>query len=113
MMQRTEPLLLLCMIGTLFVSGCMSMRIITDFKPEADPELKSPAGMFYIADLKYSSHPDGMDNTSGAAHEKKVTRLLLPMLRKECAVRYPALFVDDSTTPGTLWSGSNHAKSPA
>ena len=86
-------MLLLCVVGSLFGSGCMSSRITTDFKPEADPELKSPAGKFYVADLKYTyAEITQTDDNDTPPFVAQIERLLLSLLREECKERYPALF---------------------
>lgn len=86
--------LMLCIGFTLMESGCMSARMTTDLKPEKDPVLKASAGTFYVAELTFSA-----DNLSQQTAEtyKKYQRELLPLLRKECLERYPALFTDDSS----------------
>jgi hypothetical protein len=66
----------------------------TDLKPEKDPVLKAPAGTFYVAELTFST-----DSPSPQTAEsyKKYQREMLPLLRKECLERYPALFAEDSS----------------
>lgn len=85
---------LLCITGSLFGSGCMSTRIKTDLLPESDSKLTAPAGTFYIADLKFDS---STPNPQLAQSYEKYQRQLLPLLRRECMERYPALFSDDPT----------------
>ena len=91
-------LLLLCLTGTLLSNGCASSRIVTDFRPEADPELSSQAGMFYIAELKYTyTNSDNKKNNLENDFSKKCERFLLPILRKNCIRYYPALFTEEPT----------------
>jgi hypothetical protein len=91
-----KPVMLLCVVGPLLVSGCMSQRVTTNLKPETNAELKSPAGQFYVAGLKYAwAMPNGaMDKELVAKAEQH----LLPLVRKECTSRYPALFMDDASS---------------
>ena len=84
-------LIWLCAAGILLTSGCASIRVKTDLMPDADPDLKSSAGKFYIAELKYNCD-DGVvresQNTLDVAYKKD----LLRAVRKECPTRYPLLF---------------------
>lgn len=96
-MPKLKIFTVLCLAGTLLVSGCASSRMVTDLKPANNPELKSPAGTFYIADVKFIRVLDNpKPNTIGTY--KKYQRLLLPLLRKECMERYPVLFSNDSAS---------------
>ena len=93
-----KPLMLFCVAVPLLVSGCMSMRATTDLKPEANAELKSPAGRFYVAGLKYK-YADA--NPQIQIDQKTIDdaeRRLLTLVNKECASRYPALFVDEASS---------------
>ena len=88
-------MLLLCALGPLLVSGCMSQRVTTNFKPETDPELKSPAGQFYVAGLKY-----GWAMSNGEINKEVVAKAeerLLPLVRQECSARYPGLFIQEAS----------------
>lgn len=87
-------MLLLCVAGLMLGSGCMSTRIKTDLLPESDAKLTAPSGTFYVADLKFGS---STPNPQLAQSYEKYQRQLLPLLRKECMERYPALFSDDPT----------------
>jgi hypothetical protein len=90
-------------LGSLLVSGCASSRMLTDMKPAQNAELKSPAGTFYVADLKFILL---LDDPSPQVTEtyKKYQRMLLPLLKKECVERYPALFSNEpqSSIPLTV-----------
>lgn len=101
-MRGMTPLMLLCVAGSLLASGCASVRITTNLKPEANPTLKSPAGMFYVAGLEFFSMKRA-DNSQKTWQEKASERTLLPLLRKECIARYPVLFMDDSSTSIPIW----------
>jgi hypothetical protein len=63
-------------------------------KPAKNAELKSPAGTFYVADLKFNLILDDPSPQTTETY-KKYQRLLFPLLRKECVERYPALFAND------------------
>jgi hypothetical protein len=82
--------LLSVLLGAALASGCVSARMTTNLKPGADPELKSPAGRFYVAGVKYLNTDPQAQQMSGADYERN----LIPLVRKECVSRYPALFVD-------------------
>jgi hypothetical protein len=87
----------LCMVGSLLVGACASSRIVTDMKPAKNAELKSPAGTFHVADLKLNLILDDPSPQTTETY-KKYQRMLLPLLRKECVERYPALFANDSAS---------------
>ena len=93
-----KSLMLLGVTGLLLGSGCMSARVTTSLKPGTDPALKSPAGQFYVAGLKYKyadANPQvQMDQTTTADAERR----LLPLVRKESVSRYPALFVNEASS---------------
>lgn len=95
-MKKITFLWILCAAEILLGSGCVSARMVTDLKPAQNPELKSPAGTFYIADLKFSTVSVN-PNPQLSENYKKYQRQILPLLRKECAARYPALFTEDSS----------------
>ena len=80
--------MVLCALVALLVTGCMSARVTTNLKPASDPQLKSAAGRFYIASLKFADTNPQAQQNSGADFERN----LLPLVRKECATRYPGLF---------------------
>jgi hypothetical protein len=92
-MRGTKWVMLLCAAGALLVSGCMSARVTTNLQPKADAELRSSAGRFYVAGLKYANANPQVDRKQLADFEQRV----LPHLRKECSTRYPALFADDAS----------------
>ena len=97
-MHGMKPMMLLCVLGPLLVSGCMSARVTTNLKPETNAELKSPAGRFYVAGLKYK-YADA--NPQVPIDQKTIDdteRRLMPLVNKECASRYPALFVDGAAS---------------
>jgi len=88
--------MLSCLTGALLLSGCASFRVVTDMKPAANPELKSPAGTFYVADFKLV--PDQRETAPNIIGMwKKYQQEALPLLKKECVSRYPALFSTDAT----------------
>jgi hypothetical protein len=91
---RLKTVMVLCSVITLLGSGCMSTRVTTNLKPESNAELKSPAGQFYVASLKYANSNPQMGQKWIADFERRV----LPLLRKECSSRYPALFVESSSS---------------
>jgi hypothetical protein len=94
----------------------MSARTTTNLKPDANPELKSPAGKFYIEGIKYTT--ENVLPSSGAVkqdfedqrkdYEDKFVKNLLPLVRKECIARYPGLFTDNSSSSIPLWVDVNH-----
>jgi hypothetical protein len=93
-MSEVKFLIILGLIGSLFVSGCSSFcRVISDPEPGSDTTLRSPAGTFYIADLKLKSNAA---SPQAAEKEQQYQQKFLPMLRKECRERYPALFSETS-----------------
>jgi len=98
MIRGMKSMMFLCVAVSLFTSGCMSARVTTNLKPGTDPALKSPAGQFYIAGLKYkyadANQQIQMDQTTIADAERR----LLPLVRKESASRYPALFVNEASS---------------
>jgi hypothetical protein len=98
MIRSMKSVMFLCVVGPLLLSGCMSARVTTNLKPGTDPELKSPAGQFYVAGLKYkyadANQQVQMDQTTIADAERR----LLPLVRKESASRYPALFVNEASS---------------
>ena len=117
MLKALRIIKLLCLTGIVFaVGGCMSARSTTNLKPEANPELKSSAGKFYIEGIKYTSNTinqtsPGMGQdfeTQKKAYEEEFGRRLLALVRKECAARYPALFTDNSSSATPLWIEVNH-----
>jgi hypothetical protein len=84
--------------AVLLAAGCMSARVTTDLKPGADPALKSPAGRFYVAGLKYKyadSNPQIQPDQKTVAEAEQ---RLLPLLKEECASRYPALFAGEAVS---------------
>ena len=93
--SKAAVLPMLCIGLALMGSGCVSGRMTTDLKPEKDPALKAAAGTFYVADLKFG---DSSSNPQLSETYKKYQRQLLPLLQKECAERYPALFANDSAS---------------
>lgn len=110
---------LLCLTAIIFAAGgCMSARSTTSLKPEANPDLKSPAGKFYVEGIKYTgenaNQARGMGQDFEAqkkAYEEKFCRNILPLVRKECAARYPGLFTDNSSSAIPLWVDINHKTS--
>lgn len=96
-MFNSRSLLLLGITSALLTSGCASSRMLTDMKPSQNAELKSPAGTFYIADLKYLPI-DSDRNPQVEENYRDYQRQLLPLLRKECVERYPALFANDAAS---------------
>lgn len=81
---------LLLLTGTLFLSGCTTYyRVVSSPEPGSDLNLKSPVGTFYLAELKLNSN--GTDPRTAVKDQEFQVRYL-PMLRKECCKRYPALF---------------------
>jgi len=91
-----KSLVLLFAVGSLLASGCASQRVVTNLKPGADPALKSPAGRFYVAGLKFvDTNPQVQPNVN-ADFEKN----LLPLIRQESSSRYPALFASEA--PGSI-----------
>lgn len=99
------PLVMLGVAGLFLCSGCASFRVITDLKPEADANLQSPAGRFYIAGVKYTVGGDDAveRNKTTDDIDAAYERQLLKLLRKECLSRYPLLFTKDSTDSVPLW----------
>jgi hypothetical protein len=93
-----KPVMLLCVVGPLLVSGCMSARVTTDLKPETNAELKSPAGRFYVAGLKYKYADANPQIPIDQKTMDDAERRLLPLVNKECASRYPALFVNGAAS---------------
>lgn len=103
-MQISSVINLLCLSGTLLVSGCMSGQTTTTLKPDANPELKSPAGKFYIEGITYDNNfPKEQQKQSISDFNKRI----LPLVRKECITRYPELFSDDSSSSIPLWVDVN------
>jgi hypothetical protein len=96
MMAGLKFLILFCVAGPLLLSGCMSARVTTDLKPETNSELKSPAGRFYVAGLKYKYADANPQIPVDQKTMDDAERRLLPLVNKECASRYPALFVDEA-----------------
>ena len=111
---------LLCLTSIIFAAGgCMSARTTTSLKPEVNPDLKSPAGKFYVEGIKYTtdivrqSSPDSKRQDADGqikAYEEKFCKNVLPLVRKECITRYPALFTDSSSSAAAipLWVDVNH-----
>jgi hypothetical protein len=93
-----KSVMLLCVVGTLLVSGCMSARVTTNLKPGMDSELKSPAGQFYVAGLKYANAKPLQNPADEQKTVADIERRLLPLVRKECTSRYPALFMDEASS---------------
>jgi hypothetical protein len=93
-----KSLIFLCALGPLLASGCMSARVTTNLKPEANPDLKSPAGRFYVAGLKYKYADANPRIPIDQKTMDDAERRLLPLVNKECASRYPALFVDGASS---------------
>ena len=91
-MRGMKFMILLCVAVALFGSGCMSVRVETNLKPEMNANLKASAGPFYIAGLQYHNL-----NSQMAQGDAEIERGLLPVLRRECMNRYPGLFVDETT----------------
>jgi hypothetical protein len=100
-MYKTTIFILLCAMGILLESGCVSSRMVTDLKPATNAELKSPAGTFYVADLKFILM---LDNPSPQVYEmyQDYQRKLLPLLKQECVARYPGLFAKDASSSTLL-----------
>jgi hypothetical protein len=96
-MPKLKIVMVLYLAGTLLVSGCASSRMVTDLKPANNAELKSPAGTFYVADVKFIRVLDNPKPNTIETY-KKYQRLLLPLLRKECMERYPVLFSNDAAS---------------
>ncbi len=95
-MRSMKSAMLFCAVAPLLVSGCMSQRVTTNLKPETNPELKSPAGQFYVAGLKYAwamSNGELDKEVVGKAEQR-----LLPLVRQECIARYPGLFLDTASS---------------
>jgi len=90
-MRGAKIMILPCVAVALLGSGCMSARVVTNLKPETNVGLKSTAGSFYIAGLKYHN-----SNSQMAQADAEIERALLPVLRRECLSRYPGLFVDET-----------------
>jgi len=95
----------------------MSARTTTDLKPDANPELKSSAGKFYIEGIKYDSDYGRQAARGGMGQnfedqkkisDEKTCRNLLSLVRKECVTRYPALFTDNSSSAIPLWIDVKH-----
>lgn len=103
-----KPITLLCVVGTLLVSGCVSQRVTTNLKPGANAALTSPAGRFYVAGIKYTD-TGPQDQQSDDAD---VERTLLPLIRKECFSRYPALFANDAANAIPLGVEMRHSFDP-
>ena len=93
-MRSMKSVIFFCLVAPLLISGCMSMRITTNLKPETNLELKSPAGQFYIASLKYQWADANPGVEIDQQTIKDAERSLLPLVRSECSSRYPALFVN-------------------
>ena len=93
-----KSVMLSFVVGPLLVSGCMSMRMTTNLKPETDPTLKSPAGQFYIAGLKYKYADANQQVQIDQSTIADAERRLLPLVRKECTSRYPALFMAEASS---------------
>ena len=104
-MATMKPLILLCIIGSLLASGCASVRVTTDLKPESDPTLKSSAGQFYVAGLKYGLDVPGskqveevlwIGGSAGTQRPLSIDedygRRLLSAVRRECMASYPLMF---------------------
>jgi hypothetical protein len=100
-------LFFLVLTGSLFLFGRTSEnRVITDPEPKSDSALKSPDGMFYIADVNMIYSGQAADKTLKIQQENKISlsaemkaqikqqgeQQYLPILRAECRARYPALF---------------------
>ena len=101
-MRAMKPMMLLCVVGALLAGGCASVRVTTNLKPESDPALKSPAGQFYVAGLKFTG-VDGPDVRYSKEYLDTYQARLLPLVRSECIARYPLLFAQDSTKSIPLW----------
>lgn len=101
-MHAMKHVIFLCVAGVLLTSGCASTRVVTDLKPESDPALKSPAGQFYVAGLKYGD-AEGSDGPRTAEWNANYGKRLLPLVRNECIARYPLLFAQDSANSIPLW----------
>lgn len=91
-------MLLLSTIGPLLISGCMSARVTTNLKPETNAELKSPAGQFYVAGLKYKYADANPQVPTDQKTMDDAERRLLPLVNQECVSRYPALFVNGAAS---------------
>ena len=103
-MRLIKTIKLFSLAGILILSGCMSERTTTDFKPEANTELKSSAGKFYIEGLTYANNiPIEQKNQPMLDVDKR----LLVLLRKECIARYPELFSEDASSSIPLWVDVN------
>ncbi len=72
----------------------------TNLKPDANPELKSSAGKFYIEGITYTK--DIQKKQKSKAMLGFDQRLLI-LLRSESFKRYPELFTDDSSSGIPLW----------
>lgn len=88
-MNKKMLLLVLCAASFLLFSGCMSMRSITTVKPGIDTEVSVQGCLFYVAGLTFSSSPVAWTDADTG-------RQLLPVLRKESNIRYPALFAEEA-----------------
>jgi len=76
----------------------MSARVTTSLKPEANPDLKSPAGRFYIAGLKYQYKDANPRIQVDQKTIEDTERRLLSLVSQECASRYPGLFVGEAAS---------------
>lgn len=83
---RRFGVLALCIAGLMAGAGCQSTRVLTDLKPEQNPELSAPAGTFYIAELNYSNP---------VQYTEKAQREILAVLRRESVQAYPKLFTEN------------------
>ena len=94
-MTVNKLFVLMTLTGGVFLSGCSTyFRVVSDPEPGSDPNLKSPAGTFYLAELRLNSN--GTDPRT-AVKDKEFQVRYLPMLRKEYCKRYPALFSETAT----------------
>lgn len=104
-MRLIKIVKLLSLAGILVLNSCMSGRTTTNLKPESNPELKSPAGKFYIEGIKYTNNiPKEQQKQSISDFNESI----VPLVRKECIARYPELFSADSSSSIPLWVEVTH-----
>jgi hypothetical protein len=96
----------------LLSSGCASFRVKTDLVPETDAKLQSPAGMFYIAGLKYSIEDTGASQPNTPAYIAHQEKQFLALLRKECPAQYPLLFSKEEGSAIPLFVTVANRKNP-
>lgn len=105
MKQIIKAIKLLSLALVMVLNSCMSGRMTTDLKPEANLELKSPAGKFYIEGITYDNHiPEEQQKHAISDFNDSI----LPLVRKECIARYPGLFSGDSSSAIPLWVDVDH-----